>query len=487
MKRVQQRLWVGLALIAAFVSLGAWALSSPIGSSPDDDYHNASIWCGQGFRDGLCEEGSEDGAVVVARTLIANSACFAFHPELSGACPRSSEPMETLRSNADGGYPPVFYWSMSWLAGDDLDASIIAMRLLNGGLAVALLALTISVLPRDQRRAPLAGILLTMMPLGLFVLSSVNPSSWTYVSLVTFFVSFVAFLREDVAPLRIRLILISGLSLLMGAGTRADAGIYIVLAIVLAWMLAFTRSRVTLQNVGASFVFAVASYLFYRGAGQAGYWNSGSEGSGVSSLGEFASNLVNFPLLVSGVFGTSGLGWLDTDMPSSVWVVGLTIASAVIFASVPNLSRIHGTALVGAFGALVAVPMYMLTINDTAVGASVQPRYLLPLVALVVAVALYRTDSVVGTKFSPVQMALVAGGLSIANLVALHTNTLRYVSGNDVRSVNLDENIDWWWSGLAVSPNGNWLIGSVAFAAMMVALWKLRAPLGLVDKNPAAA
>lgn len=487
MNRVQQRLWVTLAILAAFMSLGAWALSSPIGSSPDDDYHNASIWCGQGFRDGLCEEGSEDGAVVVAKTLIANSSCFAFHPELSGACPQSSEPMETLRSNADGGYPPVFYWSMSWLAGDNLDASIIAMRLLNGGLAVALLALTVSVVPRNQRRAPLAAILLTMMPLGLFVLSSVNPSSWTYVSLVTFFVSFVAFLREDSAPQRTKLIVISVLSLIMGAGTRADAGIYVVLAIALAWILTFARSRVTLQNVGASVVFAAVSYLFYRGAGQAGYWNSGSEGSGVSSLGEFASNLVNFPLLLSGVFGTSGLGWLDTDMPSSVWAVSLALASAVIFATVPHLSRLHGVALLGAVGALVAVPMYMLTINDTAVGASVQPRYLLPLVALVVAVALYRIDSAVGTKFSPVQMALVGGGLVIANLIALHTNTLRYVSGTDVRAVNLDENIDWWWTGMYLSPSGNWIIGSAAFALLMVALWKLRAPLGLVDKDLARA
>ena len=117
MKTIQQRAWAIIALVAAFVSLGAWALSSPIGSSPDDDYHNASIWCGQGFREGLCEEGSEDGAVVVATTLIANSACFAFHPELSGACPQSSEPTETFRSNADGGYPPVFYWSMSWYHG----------------------------------------------------------------------------------------------------------------------------------------------------------------------------------------------------------------------------------------------------------------------------------------------------------------------------------------------------------------------------------
>ncbi|CAB4596596.1 MAG: DUF2142 domain-containing protein [Actinobacteria bacterium] len=483
MNRTQQRGWALIALIAAFVSLGAWALSSPIGSSPDDDYHNASIWCGQGFREGLCEEGGEEGAVVVATTLIANSACFAFHPELSGACPQSSEPIETFRSNADGGYPPIFYWTMSWLASDNLDASIIAMRLVNAALAIALLAATLAVLPREQRQAPLFAVVATAMPLGIFVLASVNPSSWTYVSLVTFFASFVAFLREESSTQRWKLVSLSAVSMLMGAGTRADAGVYIVLAIALAWILVFARKRVTWQNVGASAIFAGLSYLFYRGAGQAGYWGAGSEGSGVSSLGEFAANLVNLPMLWVGVFGTSGLGWLDTEMPSSVWVVGLGLFTAILFMSVSKLTRSHGVALLGAFGAVVAVPMYMLTINDTAVGASVQPRYIMPLMALVVAVALYRFIPQSGVQLSRVQLGLIGVGLAVANLVALHTNTLRYVSGNEVRSVNLDENIDWWWASVPVSPSGVWLIGSVAFAVMTVALWKLREPLGLVESR----
>ena len=483
MKAIQQRAWAIIALVAAFVALGAWALSSPIGSSPDDDYHNASIWCGQGFRDGLCEEGSEDGAVVVATTLIANSACFAFHPELSGACPRSSEPIETFRSNADRGYPPVFYWSMSWFASENLDASIITMRLVNGALAITLLALTLAVLPREQRQAPLGAIVATAMPLGIFVLSSVNPSSWTYVSLVTFFASFVGFLREETPAQRWKLFSLASISMLMGAGTRADAGVFIVLAIALAWVLAFARTRVTWQNIGASVIFATLSYLFYRGAGQAGYWGSGSEGSGISSLGELAANLVNLPLLWAGVFGTSGLGWLDTEMPSSVWVVGLSLFTALLFASVSKITRWHGVAILGAFGAVVAVPMYMLTINDTAVGASVQPRYIMSLMALLVAVALYRFIPQSGVQLSRAQLMLIGIGLTIANLVALHTNTLRYVSGTEVRSVNLDENIDWWWANLPISPSGVWLIGSAAFAVVMVALWKLKEPLGLVENR----
>jgi hypothetical protein len=481
MRHTQQRVWVLIALIAAFVSLGAWALSSPIGSSPDDDYHNASIWCGQGFRDGLCEEGSEKDSVIVAKTLIANSACFAFHPELSGACPQSSEPIETFRSNADGGYPPVFYWAMSWFASDNLEGSIIAMRMFNGAFAIALLAATLSVIPREQRRAPLVGIFLTAMPLGIFVISSVNPSSWTYVALVTFFSSFTAFLREERRAPRIAILLVAAVSLVTSAGTRADAGVYAVLAIALSWILVYRRGRVSPITVSVSVAFALIGFLFYRSAGQASYWNTGSEGSGVAAFGDVASNLVNLPLLWVGIYGNSGLGWLDTVMPASVWVVGVGLCVAVLFSSMSKPSLRHSIALAAAFAAIIAVPMYMLTINNVQVGASVQPRYLLPLMALLVAVAAYRASRPTGFTVSNAQAVLIGIALTLTNVISLHTNTLRYVSGNEVRSVNLDENIDWWWASVPVSPSGVWIIGSIAFALMMVALWRLRGPLGLVD------
>lgn len=51
-KRALLILGIGLLAIAG---LGAWAFASPAGSSPDDDYHLASIWCAQGERDSICE------------------------------------------------------------------------------------------------------------------------------------------------------------------------------------------------------------------------------------------------------------------------------------------------------------------------------------------------------------------------------------------------------------------------------------------------
>ena len=44
--RRQWRILAVIALIASVFGTGvAWAVSSPIGASPDDDYHLGSIWC----------------------------------------------------------------------------------------------------------------------------------------------------------------------------------------------------------------------------------------------------------------------------------------------------------------------------------------------------------------------------------------------------------------------------------------------------------
>ena len=65
--------WVSVAILSAILTLSGWALSSPIGSSPDDDFHLPSIWCGQGFRDGLCEEDVNPDLVQVPTTTFSNS------------------------------------------------------------------------------------------------------------------------------------------------------------------------------------------------------------------------------------------------------------------------------------------------------------------------------------------------------------------------------------------------------------------------------
>jgi hypothetical protein len=49
----------------------------------------------------------------------------------------------------------------------------------------------------------------------------------------------------------------------------------------------------------------------------------------------------------------------------------------------------------------------------------------------------------------------------------------------DQQGVDLNKNIEWWWSNFPLSPNLVTWSASVAFAIFLVAIWKLREPLGL--------
>ena len=80
--------WVWLPL-AFLVTVMGWALTSPVGSSPDDDYHLSSIWCAQGVRAGVCEEVPGDPmARAVPAAVVQAADCYRFDPASIADCAR---------------------------------------------------------------------------------------------------------------------------------------------------------------------------------------------------------------------------------------------------------------------------------------------------------------------------------------------------------------------------------------------------------------
>jgi hypothetical protein len=61
----------------------------------------------------------------------------------------------------------------------------------------------------------------------------------------------------------------------------------------------------------------------------------------------------------------------------------------------------------------------------------------------------------------------------------LHLNARRYITGMDQQGVDLNKDIEWWWINFPLSPNLVTWSASIAFAVFLVAIWKLREPLGL--------
>jgi hypothetical protein len=366
------------------------------------------------------------------------------------------------------------------------------MRIFNSVLAISLLFTVVIALPQHLRRVPLLGYLGTSIPLGVFLTASINPSGWTYISVLIFFASTLGFFSSKEKNKKIFFAGMSSLSFVMGAGTREDTPAYLLLAGAVAWYLSDSkrnsrRVRLLFLTVTAIGV-AVFSYLAFSSQSFIGYFLRGFDWyGGTTTLGGTFKNIVSLPDLWIGSFGTWGLGWLDTPMPSSVWFVTFGLYFAIVFGSIRNFSRKQAIAATTVLLALTFVPLYTLSVNGLLVGQIVQPRYLLPLLALLIATAAYRVSVDSGFALSTGQMWVIAAGLFVAHLISLHTNLRRYLTGLDENQVSLNFGIEWWWferqtsdSLLWLSPNYVWLGGSLAFGLLLIAIWKLRRELGLL-------
>jgi hypothetical protein len=355
---------------------------------------------------------------------------------------------------------------------------------MNGIFTVLIMVILLIALPRDHRRAPLLTIILTSIPLTIFLVASTNPSSWSYVGLLTLLTALAGFLSTKGAKSRISLGIIAALGFFMAVGSRADATPYAGLAIALAWILAGTVSRKSISQVLLTIALTTLIGIIYLLGGGA---PSVLNGNGLQLTQEgrvepsFFGNLTRLPDLWAGVFGTWGLGWLDTPMPAIVWFSSLGIFLAVVFSAVKFFDSRQAIAFSLAIVGLIFVPMYILMSNGLSVGEQVQPRYLLPLIVFVAFTALYRSKGVKGLSLSIGQLAIAGAGLAIANAVALHTNLRRYLTGLDERGINLDAGIEWWWDSFPVSPNFVFILGASSFALFLFSVWKLRYTIGLTD------
>ena len=476
--------WASIAIVSAILTLSGWALSSPIGSSPDDTFHLPSIWCGQGFRDGVCEEVSDGTAAKVPLTTFTNSDCFAFNEEKSGKCTYDTtlSPRAGVNLLTDL-YPPVFYWSMSWFASSDVAWSTITMRIVSAVFFVLATVLVVAALPHHLKRVPIVTFLITSVPLGVFLIASTNPSGFSYVSLILFFSAFSAFLIAQEPKSKWSLGFLALLFSLIASGSRADASAFVVIAIGLAYLVSLSKKVFTPINAFISVLTILIAIYFYTSIGTAqsvvfseGLGNPSADPANAPG---FFVTLAGLPNLWVGVFGVTGLGWLDTPMPTIVWGLSLGVFIALIFSAVRWFTLRQTLAVTASIFFVTAIPLYILVQSGLEVGQQVQPRYLLPLIALVAATALHRSSSNWGMHLTNAQVYIVGVGLFVSNSIALHLNTRRYVTGMDIMGVNLDEGIEWWWDGLFLSPSAVWFIATSASALMLISLWKLRHELEL--------
>ncbi len=484
MPRVRKSLVVGiLAPVFVLVAMVSWALASPVGASPDDHFHLASIWCGDGLQEDVCEPGPTAEQRELPKEL-GDATCFAFKSEQSAACQGpeftsdSNKTIVTDRGNWSGDYPPVFYAVMGLFAGENVSLSVLLMRVFNAVLFTGLITALYRLLPAHRRPTMVWSLAISLVPLGLFLIPSTNPSGWAVMSAGILWVSLLGFF-ESTGFKRVGLGVLAVLATVMGAGARADAAVYAVVAVAAVTVYSARRDRRFLLSLLLPLGLAVIAVLFYFSAAQSSFAASGlpsgaQEGGGLGWKALLYLNFLNVPSLWSGALGTWGLGWLDTTLPAVVWVTAVAVFAAMTFTGLRSLDWRKALAIAGVLGAVWLFPTYVLVQSNVLVGSEVQPRYILPLLIILGGVALLQRGRA-GVLLGRGQAVVIAVALAVAQSVALHFNLRRYVTGSDVVDWNLDDRIEWWW-GLPISPMGVWFLGTVAFAAVLVIAVSLLRP-----------
>jgi hypothetical protein len=467
-----------------------WAFAAPVGSSPDDDFHMTSIWCAAGDSE-ACEVVDEPvGGPPVVRVpaLVGNQPCYAQVQEQSAACLYATPPdamTETNRVN-DGLYPPWYYRFMHLLVGDDVNRSILLIRAANLVISTILWGALLFLLAPGGRRLLVYTSLATMVPLTIFIASSVNPSAWAFAGVTTAFFAFNGHLAAARGPRRLALGVLGLVGTLLACAARADAAAYTAVAAAAAVWLQWRSWRPHLQRLvlpAAGFVLGVLGYF---GGNQTGALLTGLPEKGEVEPGWLLfDNLQALPGYLGGPWGNGFLGsvgWFDVPVPALTAAAGLAVAAGLAFAGFRRMTWNRAAVLAGLALLIAVLPLVVFQLTGVPVGGYVQPRYIAPLLILFLAVAMMRGPGLRCLRLGRTQTVAFYVAAVLAHAAALHALIRRYTVGTTVPAINLSA-APAWWRAQGPSPMAAWAIGAVAFAVAALALFAVRR----ADRRPGAA
>lgn len=460
--------------ILSFLLLAMWAISSPVGSSPDDDFHLASIYCSNVAKSELCVSTSNPKIYLIS-SAIPSSPCFQGQTNVTGDCQVLREvftnptTVKTENGNFYGKYPGLFYNLMALFATSDVVSSVYFMRIFNALIFAAFcLALSLK-LPRKYSSTLTATWLLSVIPLGLFIIPSTNPSSWAVTGVMATYFAGLGFWSSK-GKVRIYFAFLSIGAIALAIGARTDSSIFSVAAFAAALFMAKPPKMKTFFAIalGASVVTALI-LMFAKNTALDPSKLTHSEkhlsDGALNSVAVLGSNLFNLPDIVFGQYGLFGLGWLDTGMPSTVWLFAIMALSGNLYLYVSNHSA-RQTLILSVIGSMICIiPLYYLQVRNALVGQDFQPRYIMPLVTLFIAIWLtteLKTEVTLSTKQALTTFLL----LSSAQSIALYENLSRYLlSDTHSGNWNLSELERAWWT-VPLDPMAIWFSGTVIFVAV---------------------
>lgn len=484
------------ALTAGIGLFGAWALSSPIGSSADETFHLTAVWCGDQIGGEFCTHDSDDTFARIQRqkeflvpAYVADGlSCIGGHVGISAACQlkKDADQKESIYLNETllgyGANPGLFYELGQRFVSADTESSVIQIRITNGMLAVILLLVTLSIqrLINHQTRLGYA-VLAGLTPPFMFLVPSVNPTSWMFVGVPIAALGFRNCLDQRISiPLRLASTILALVAGLLAAGAKPETSLWLVT--IASCLLATNALR---EKLSTSKYLSVRERrnLFPMGIVVAlvfiatSPWTIGRhvafgepiEGPNRTWWRILANNLLTLPDFLIGFVG-GGTWNVAAHQRFVVPLLAILCSLVVIIFTIFFLYR--GADRETRFASILILSggiLWTLSIhqaNSYYIGKIVQPRYLFPLFLAALLILGQRSSAFFSTRLS---VAMVGIG-SIGHSVLLYQHLRRYVVGlrewvnDDLGCVACELTpSEWWWSGLP-SPTFVWIVGSLCFA-----------------------
>ena len=455
----------------------SWAISSPPGSASDEIYHLGSTWCAWGENE-ICQFNGE--AMDNGRRDITLSSDFSkagcFRSDLdkvnkSAACylqDVSQEERFSWEMNS-GNYPGLTYTVLRIFATSNIEASVIAMRFFNYSIFSLLLILAYTSLSSKIHFASILSFSVTLIPVSIFFLTSINPSSWTIIGIGFYWAFLWDFLEVEKIIERKKIVVGLILSSILSIGSRSDASIYIlVINFLFVVSLFFERNTVKELAKKNILIMAISLWSLFQFIYNKQFEAESTGGEKVSGIELFFQNFAELPKYYLGIFGGRGpdvwpfgLGWFDTQIPITVPILGVA-SLLVVLLFVFNKMGLRQKIFVYVLPLfMILIPLSILQLRQSNATYFLQPRYLIPLLIVFIGALTVEIKSINKQKIT----SFVLISLTLGNSISLFTNLKRYTVGLD-SEVNFFSKIDWWWN-FPITPGFTWVVGTVAFPIIL--------------------
>ena len=499
----QRRTLIAVLILvtAVVVASLAWVIASPVGSSPDEDFHVGSMWCPPPVDETGCQISTKDGekAVMVPQSLAKEYVtCYAFDHDNSALCALNASDEElapTLRWD-DGNYPWGYYQFAHLFVQRSTSHAVLALRTVNTLLAVGLIGAIIALADSGLKRGISVAVTVAWLPMGFYFVAGMNPSSWAMTGTFAFATGLLAATRS-VGARRVGLIACAAAGAVLACTSRGDSAFFLfVITVALAFAVPMSK-RIVPEAALACVSSIVGIWVMARTNVAASHLGSGNEMAGYSLSHILWLNVLSLPTYLRGFVGHGlGPGWNDVSYRGTVSFGASLVVLAVLCWSLRSLTWRKALSAITVFGAITGVPVVIGLRGHFNNVHVYQPRYMLPLFAVFLLMLLAPSPTRasdgrwVGSEafrfptgiIGHAGVAVVATLWALVNARALYLVIERYAFGRtqhgypiDLSTRNLSAGNEWWWPTAPIGPMAVWILGALAGAlaiGLAVYLWQ---------------